>query len=137
MSTEEFAALARRLTYKPEVQIQVSSEDQRMVRVGLVREATDAEGKVKGTIAVVSGKVYAEIDISHWDEALALRNLIEQVRKFEEHEMREWLRIDGKVLIEPHPDRFEWMERQYRPVRAEETRQPARAGAFVDDYERH
>lgn len=33
------------------------------------------------------------------------------IREREEHEVREWLKVDGRCMVEPHPELVKWRER--------------------------
>lgn len=106
MSIAEAVAIVARLTYKPgwKLHAQIIKETDRMVfHAGKVEP--DAEG-VNSPSDVSYASVLTAEALARMDERGFLAWIFDVVSQRELHEVEEWLRLEGRPLREPHPERY-------------------------------
>ena len=108
MTPDEFIALVNeRFTYKPEFKIRAKREDYFHTAVVVkferkVQDSTCDPRDYTRLITVVHQPSFTETEIEHWDEYIAVNNVLKAIRLMEMHEVDEWARLDGKLLSDPH-----------------------------------
>lgn len=108
MTPEQFCELANRLTYKPDTRLEAFSRPELpggMVQLMLVQHKTqDAEGRHPVPSPLMFSRTLPFEHVLHFSQPSALRWLFGWVGECEAHEIKEWLRLDGRPLLEPHPE---------------------------------
>ena len=102
MRPSELLVLASKVTYKPNIQLQVMLENSRecaiICLVGKVRDAERREAEVE----IKSRQVIDYQDLREFEEPDVLSIFRRAIYNFETHEIDEWFRIDGVPFTAPH-----------------------------------
>ena len=98
------------MTYKPNWRILATRPDRDSgvtadTWVRLAFQTQDATGQETGLIHITKVVILADRDREGMDEEMAMEWLRFQILALEQHEMNEWLKLDGKLVAEPHPER--------------------------------
>lgn len=105
MTPEQFCALVNRLTYKPTMRIVASVGHDGDVLVHGENSVQDTEDRTAATRLIVTfGTLYDRRQVGRFSQPSALRAIVAFVKECEEHEIKEWLRLDGRPVLEPHPE---------------------------------
>ena len=106
MTHDEAAAIVKRLTYRPGWTIEFYQDPSgaSVLRVGTAEP--DSERPNAPPIPVVYTDALEAKKLGVLTEGAFLRWIYEVVEKRVVHELREWLRLDGQPLIEPHPEKW-------------------------------
>ncbi len=99
MTYEEFARLIWSVTYKPGYGLTVSRNDTFATVVLALPNLADATGTAL-TIKLTFARAISLYDLEHQGAGFARYWLLKFIRDWEEHEMTEWLRIDGVLVGE-------------------------------------
>jgi hypothetical protein len=111
MTHDEAAKVIARMTYRPGWKFEWYVADPRAFdidRVSVFRVGTrepDSESKAGELVDVMYAHTFSFRDLSAMDEQWFLREVRAVIEKRVLHELDEWLRIDGKPLVEPHPEK--------------------------------
>lgn len=100
MTLDDFVHVARRITYKPNAKIEVFP-DMRQLRVSFHVEDTTAAGGARIHISlsypIPSYGLFKDgVAIAHW--------ILQCVYDAESHETREWFKLDGVAIFDPHKE---------------------------------
>lgn len=106
MTHDEAAAIVKRLTYRPgwTIEFYMEPAGSSVLRVGTVEP--DAERPGAAPMPVVYTSSIKPADLARHDLTAFLRWVYGVFHLRVEHELREWLRLDGHPLIEPHPEKW-------------------------------
>lgn len=108
MNLEHLGRLLKSLTYKPDCEFTYdfgTGPGNEMLCLQLRRWGPDSERRGE-MVPVVCGRRWPLFELEQMPETVVLARLVSMFRDFELHEMREWLRVGGKVVEEPHPELF-------------------------------
>lgn len=95
MNIDYIKQVVNRISYKPNVRFIISrTSDGYYIRMSTIRQ--DIRNPVEETELMISQLIEA------MDEKGVVAAVNKIVRRFEEHEINEWLKIDGLRLINPH-----------------------------------
>jgi hypothetical protein len=105
VTIDELRALIARFTYKPNSVFKLRKgyePDFFIVEVKVWCD--DVEKPGQKNYAVHEIPLYIE-DLYEWTEDLVIYRIQNAIHSIEDHEMREWLRLDGFFLSDPHPEK--------------------------------
>lgn len=100
MTAQKFIDVVHAVAYKPGYQFDASPEED-FVRVALHTPPLEDRTRSSATIRITFSRAIALYDIEHQGEDFARYWIRKFVLDWEEHEMTEWLRIDGR-RVDPH-----------------------------------
>lgn len=103
---DRLKAVVAKLTYKPGVRFEVATfNDGAEVKLTIAFDTADPNGgPFSGRFSRSWHAELFDLRKQQPDDAEILRMVREHVRAFEEHEMDEFLKIDGKHVRDPHPE---------------------------------
>lgn len=106
MTHAEAAAIVKRLTYRPgwTIKFYMEPAGSSVLRVGTVEPDAERPGAEPSPVVYTSSIEPATLAL--YDLTAFLRWVYDVFHLRVEHELREWLRLDGQPLIEPHPEKF-------------------------------
>lgn len=102
MTVDELRALVARITYKPNCRIYVEDGTDKL-RVALHVE--DSFAPKKGYIHISLSYPNPVCYLNTWREEDALKWILGCVDDAERHETREWLKLDGVAIFDPHKEK--------------------------------
>lgn len=101
MRPERVAELLSKLKYKPGWSFEMRALPGEL-HVRVEAKVPDSDGS-RDLITLYAGNTLSLARVDLFDE-FKLWTLVEAlIRQIEDHEIREWLRIDGEPVIDPHP----------------------------------
>lgn len=114
MTLAEAQELVSRLTYKPgatfELRVPIPSEDkdwddwqQGLLQMIVTLRVIDVKPPHE-EIEVIQVKKLTEEFLQDARGPALINFIVSQVFDMEKHEMREWLKVDGKQYLDPHPE---------------------------------
>lgn len=105
MTFDELCAVAKKLTYRPGwwFELYVDPSDALVFRCGTWEP--DSENPAGQSVPVTFTEARTRQEWEHWEEAQFLWWVREVLKKRVLHELDEWLRLDGRPLVEPHPEK--------------------------------
>lgn len=104
MTPAEVHEVFAKVTYKPNFRLALHrhpTEPSWEFRVAA--QVTDARGFYPTPIQLAARYQLAEDRMAYWDRERLFEWLESCLLKFETHEVREWLKFDGKCVQNPHP----------------------------------
>ena len=103
MTADEARAFLARITYKPGSSLELVDEGSEFwVRMHRHLDDSTAPGK---SIHLHFAKALSVYDLPMWREFDLLQHVKDLCVYSERHEIAEWLKLDGKCIDEPHPER--------------------------------
>lgn len=103
LSADEVAAVIRRLSYKPGYELSGSWDG--AVLIVRLAVAGDSSTQVGHGIDLVQRAVFDATALDMGNVVSAVRQV---VAEFEAHEAAEWLKLDGRPVLDPHSERVTW-----------------------------
>ena len=96
--TVDWHSLLNRLTYKPDSEFSLRTNPHMLM---LTQRLPDATGRANGLVRVslTADLPPYPVDL---DDAMAI--IGDLCQRAEQHEVDEWLRLDGVQVVEPHPN---------------------------------
>jgi hypothetical protein len=88
-----------RITYKPGYVLSVDSGHMHIVSGPLPDSLASCQ-----TVQVTASLEISE-SMDHWKKEDVIKNVKQLIVLLEMHEIDEWLKFDGKHVLEPHPSR--------------------------------
>jgi hypothetical protein len=104
VTLNELKALVSKFTYKPNSTFRVKSyapDDFNIIEVSIL--CADVNNPTKQNF-VTNQSAFYENEIFNWTTELVIYKIINAIQSIEDHESREWLRLDGKFVRDPHPE---------------------------------
>jgi hypothetical protein len=104
MTFEELKKIMAKFTYKPGSRFQVRRGPERglyFIEVSIYCQDVNAPHKLN---FVTNQTPVFEVDLMDWTDALVIARVQNAVQSIEQHEIQEWLRLDGMFVSDPHPE---------------------------------
>lgn len=102
MTRAELEALLARITYKPGTRCDIGpAYDYVLIRI--THSVLDACNAADPTPIPVANHLRLD-SLEHLTERHVLQFIESAYRSFEQHEVDEWLKLDGKHINDPHPE---------------------------------
>jgi len=106
VTLDEMRALAAKITYRPGwwFELYVDPSDAIVFRCGTWEPDSEAASSAP-PLPVTFTEARTRFEWMYWDERQFLWWIREVLMKRVLHELDEWLRLDGRPLVEPHPEK--------------------------------
>lgn len=103
MTRDEFIALAKRITYKPNANVQAFfiTPELQQLRVSFHVEDTATPDDEKHIHISMSFPIPLDY---FTDERQAVYWILQRIDEAEAHETREWFKLDGVAVFDPHKE---------------------------------
>jgi hypothetical protein len=101
MTFHEAYLIIEKIKYKPGWSFSISRKDAK-VSMSVVHSAQDVSGKVEGLIPLRLMDTFPEQHLNSFTEGELINEVRKLIAQMEKHEIDEWLRVDGRRLIDPH-----------------------------------
>ncbi len=106
MTYGEFYVLVNSVTYKPGYMLSIRQDDDDRATVTLhLPRLPDARGN-PWTLHLEFVRAISLMELTYYDVSFMRSWLARFICDWEEHEMAEWLKIDGQLVSEAHPERI-------------------------------
>jgi hypothetical protein len=107
MTYAEFDSLVKSITYRPGVKLRAyrrpDVSEVSYLHMSALVPSSDGSGQ---EIAVESQQMVLDQELQLWDKSMTLMMITRLLLRFEEHELNEWLKVNGTHVYEPHPNRM-------------------------------
>ncbi len=104
MTYDQAEYIIKAFTYKPGWQFIASPMPSIVegidLRLIIISQTIDARPEHNGNVAQV--QMFFDLTISHMTEEMIIEHVQNIIKGLELHEMDEWLRYDGELVVDPH-----------------------------------
>ena len=113
MTPVEFSRLVNRLSYKTQTHAKFVlqyNKDMKppALKLSIQQVVPDVNNRndrlVRVNTTLGTHQIWSEAEVAQIDEETMLGRIYDMLLSMEEHEIREWFRIDGKCVVDPHPE---------------------------------
>lgn len=103
MTITELRDLLARVSYKPGWSFHlIEGAAPLLVNLRVFFQSHDSTGEKSGTVKIQTNAVIPRMDLAFWREDDAIRAISGEIVQLEMYEFREWLKVDGKPVDDPH-----------------------------------